>query len=143
MEGHSWLVRRAETRLGAQLGNLVYIASARRIRWSWLAPCLVIGFTYGVLGELFGAPRSNHTPDLFANIPLFILVSVLTGFLLWGLTFIWSFRKLLVFDGRLVTMVARAATTQVFPWHQINAGSIHTVTTPDGPARPCCWRHRS
>lgn len=132
MDGRNWLVRRAEKRLGPKLGNLVYIASTRRIRWGWLLPCLAIGFVYGVIGEFIGGPRSTRTPDRFQDIPMFITVSVLTGLVLWAISFALAFRKLLVFDAGIVTSYAQKAGTRVFPWHQVNPASIRAVTTQDG-----------
>ncbi|MGP9501995.1 hypothetical protein ACT3TS_07250 [Specibacter sp. AOP5-B1-6] len=132
MDGRNWLVRRAEKRVGPKLGNLVYIASTRRIRWSWLLPCLAIGFIYGVIGEFIGSPRSTRTPDRFENIPMFIVVSALTGLVLWAITFAFAFRKLLVFDGGIVTSYVQKAGTRVFPWHTVNPASIRAVTTQDG-----------
>lgn len=132
MEGRNWLVRRAETRLGPHLGNLLHVASTRRIRWSWLAPCLAIGFIYGVIGEFIGSPRSTRTPDRFENIPMFITVSALTGLVLWGLTFAFAFRKILVFERGIVASYAQKAGTLIFPWHTVNPASIRAVSTADG-----------
>lgn len=132
MDGRNWLVRRAEKRLGPKLGNLVYIASTRRIRWGRLLPCLAIGFVYGVIGQFIGSPRSTRTPDRFENIPMFITASVLTGLVLWVITFAFAFRKLLVFDGGIVTSYAQKTSARVFPWHEVNPASIRAVATKDG-----------
>ncbi|MCU6480374.1 hypothetical protein [Arthrobacter sp. A2-55] len=135
MEGRNWLVRRAEARLATEMGGLVYIASSRRIRWTWLLPCMVLGFVYGVIGQFVISPRSSATtPDRFGNIPLFLVTSVLTGLVLWALTFAIAFRKLLVFDGGMVTTYAQQSTTRVFPWADVNPASVMAVTA--GPAGP-------
>lgn len=133
MNGRNWLVRRAEKRLSPQLGGLVYVASSRRVRWSWLLPCLVAGFVYGIIGQFITTSRSTDlTPDRFENIPLFVVVSFLTGLILWGITFTFAFRKLLVFEGGIVASFASKSATKVFPWHRVNVASIRAVTTQDG-----------
>jgi hypothetical protein len=133
MRGRSWLVRRAEKRLGPQLGNLVHVAAARRIRWSWFLPCLLIGFIYGVISQFIAAPRTTDTtPDRFGNIPLFIAVSALTGLVLWLLTFAMAFRKLLVFDGGLAASFSTEYSTRIFRWSQLHPASIQAVAARDG-----------
>jgi hypothetical protein len=133
MQGHNHWVRKAEERLGAELGQLRYVATSRRIHWGWLLPCLAIGFVYGVLSQFISSPRStDRSPDRFEDIPLFIVVSVLTGLVLWSLTFAFSFRKLLVFDAGIVTSFFQKATTRIFYWNQVNPDSIKAVTSHDG-----------
>lgn len=95
-----------------------HVGASSRIYWSWLLPCLLAGFIYGVIGEFINSPRSSdRTPDRFENIGQFIVVSLLTGLVLWALTFAFAFRKLLVFDGGIVTSFAQKASTRIFYWN--------------------------
>ncbi|MEO8222242.1 MAG: hypothetical protein ABI563_15825 [Specibacter sp.] len=115
------------------MGQLRHVSASSRIYWSWLLPCVAIGFVYGVIGEFISSPRSSdRTPDRFENIGLFIVVSLLTGLVLWGITFGFAFRKLLVFDAGIVTSFAQKTTTRVFYWNQLNPGSIRAVESHDG-----------
>ncbi|POH73892.1 hypothetical protein [Arthrobacter glacialis] len=133
MHGRSFWVRRAEQRLGPELGQLRHVAASRRIHWAWLVPCIAIGFVYGVIGQFISSPRStDRTPDRFEDIPLFMVVSLLTGLVLWSLTLAFSFRTLLVFDAGIVTSFAQKATTRIFYWNQVNPESIKAVTSQDG-----------
>ncbi|MHA7304324.1 hypothetical protein ACX80E_03625 [Arthrobacter sp. TMN-49] len=133
MHGRSFWVRRAESRLGPELGQLRHVAASRRVHWAWLLPCLALGFIYGALSQFISSPRStDRIPDRFEDIPLFIVVSLLTGLVLWSLTFAFALRKLLVFDAGIVTSFAQKATTRIFYWNQVNPDSIKAVTSHDG-----------
>lgn len=133
MHGRNWLVRRAEQRLAPELGRLAYVASSSRIFWSWLLPCLVAGFIFGTIGQFVTpANTSDHTPDRFQNMPVYLITCVLTGLVLWSLTFGMAFRKLLVFDGGLVASYAQERTTRIFRWSQVSPESIKMVTSHDG-----------
>jgi hypothetical protein len=131
MHGRNWLVRHAERRLGPELGALRYVATSSKVYWKALPPCLAVGFTYGAVGE-FVTPRSSRDPGLFTDLPMYVLVSALTGLVLWSLTLLMSFRKLLVFEGGLASRIARKHTTLVFPWSEIDAATIKAVTTAEG-----------
>jgi hypothetical protein len=131
MRGRNWLVRRAERRLGPELGALRFVAISRKVYWKALPPCLAVGFAYGAVAE-FVTPRSSRAPGLFGDVPMYVLVSTLTGLVLWSLTLLMSFRKLLVFDGGLAARTAQKHTTLVFRWAEIDAASIKAVTTARG-----------
>ncbi|WP_115788196.1 hypothetical protein [Arthrobacter silvisoli] len=131
MRGRNWLVRRAARRLGPELGALRFVATSSKVYWKALLPCLAVGFAYGAVGE-FVTPRSSREPGLFSDVPLFVLVSLLTGLVLWSLTLLMSFRKLLVFDGGLAARIARRHTTLVFRWSEIDPATIKAVTTAEG-----------
>ncbi|WP_120521667.1 hypothetical protein [Arthrobacter celericrescens] len=131
MHGRSWLVRRAEGRLGPELGALHFVATSSKVYWKALLPCLAVGFAYGAVGE-FVTPRSSREPGVFSDVPMYLLVSTLTGLLLWCLTLLMSFRKLLVFDGGLAARIAQKHTTVVFRWSDIDSATIKAVTTAEG-----------
>ncbi|MGP0224541.1 hypothetical protein [Paenarthrobacter sp. NCHU4564] len=132
MRGRNWLVRGAEQRLGPELGELRFIASSRHIYWKALLPCLAVGFVFGVIGEFITPIRSTRNPAHFSDPVLFVVASILTGLLLWSMSLLGSFRKLLVFQGGLVARYAQPRTTIVIPWKDIAPESIKAVTTPDG-----------
>lgn len=137
MHGRNWLVRRIERRLGAELGQLRYVASSRRIFWKALAPCLIVGFVFGTIAEFISPIRSTRQAGHFNDPALFVSASILTGLVLWSITLLGSFRKLLVFDGGIVAKYSQASTQLVFPWNDIVPRTIKAVTTTDGtePAR--------
>lgn len=137
MHGRSWLVRRAERRLGHELGPLRFVAISSKVYWKALLPCLAVGFAYGTVGE-FVTPRSSREPGLFTDLPMYVLVSALTGLVLWSLTLLMSFRKLLVFEGGLAARFAQKHTTRVFRWADIDATTIKAVTTAEGTTPPGC-----
>ncbi|WP_024818958.1 hypothetical protein [Arthrobacter sp. 31Y] len=144
MHGRNWLVRRIERRLGPELGQLRYIASSRRIFWKVLLPCLVVGFVFGTIAEFVSPIRSTREAGHFNDPAFFALTSILTGLLLWSMTFLGSFRKLLVFDGGLVAKYSQASTRLVFAWSDIVPSTIKAVTTVDGtdPDRRLAARHK-
>ncbi|MCA4135198.1 hypothetical protein [Arthrobacter sp. M4] len=133
LDGRTWLVRRAEGRLDPELGRLRFIASSRHIYWKALLPCLVAGFLLGTINEFVTPGRSAREPGLFQDLPLFLLISVLTGLVLWSLTLLRSFRKLLVFDGGLVTGFSQPQLTKIFRWSDVDATSVRAVTASSGP----------
>lgn len=134
MTARSWLVGRAEKRLASTLGNLRFVGTAKRIRWTWLLPCLALGFAYGIAAQYINTGKSSDysTADQFSNIPLFVLTSVVTGFLLWALTFTMAYRRLLVFDGGLAASIATKTSLRVFPWTTIDETSIAAFTAANG-----------
>ena len=132
MHGRNWLVRRVERRLGPELGQLRYIASSRKIFWKVLLPCLVVGFVFGTIAEFVSPIRSTREAGHFNDPAFFALTSILTGLLLWSMTFLGSFRKLLVFDGGLVAKYSQSSTRLVFAWDDIVPSTIKAVTTLDG-----------
>ena len=132
MRGRNWLVRRTERRLGPELGQLRHVASSRRIFWKLLIPCLAVGFLFGVIGEFVTPATSTREPGHFADPVLFIVASTLTGLILWSMTLLGSFRKLLVFDGGIVARYSQRHSSLVFPWAEIPPAYIKAVTTADG-----------
>ncbi|MGJ3190685.1 hypothetical protein [Paenarthrobacter sp. FR1] len=132
MHGRNWLVRRVERRLGTELGQLRYVASSRRIFWKALVACLIVGFVFGTIAEFVSPIRSTRQPGHFNDPALFATASILTGLVLWSMTFLGSFRKLLVFDRGIVAKYSQASTQLVFPWNDIVPGTIKAVTTADG-----------
>ncbi|KUM35763.1 hypothetical protein [Arthrobacter sp. EpRS71] len=132
MHGRNWLVRRVERRLGPELGQLRYIASSRKIFWKALLPCLVVGFAFGTIAEFVSPIRSTREAGHFNDPAFFALTSILTGLLLWFMTLLGSFRKLLVFDGGLVAKYSQSSTRLIFAWGDIVPGTIKAVTTVDG-----------
>jgi len=132
MHGRNWLVRRVERRLEPQLGRLRYVAASRRIFWKMLVPCLVVGFVFGTIAEFISPIRSTREAGHFNDPLFFVLTSILTGLVLWSMTFLGSFRKLLVFDGGMVARYSQKHTLLVFPWADIAPASLKVVTTVDG-----------
>jgi len=132
MHGRNWLVRRVERRLGPELGRLRYVASSRKIFWKVLLPCLVVGFVFGTVAEFISPIRSTREAGHFNDPAFFALTSILTGLLLWSMTFLGSFRKLLVFDAGVVAKYSQKHTTLVLRWNDVVPGSIKAVTTIDG-----------
>ncbi|UKA50103.1 hypothetical protein LFT48_00710 [Arthrobacter sp. FW305-123] len=132
MHGRNWLVRRVERRLGPELGQLRYIASSRKIFWKILLPCLAVGFVFGTIAEFVSPIRSTREAGHFNDPAFFALTSVLTGLVLWAMSLLGSFRKLLVFDRGMVAKYSQKHTTLVIPWHDIVPVSIKAVTTADG-----------
>ncbi|MFK0041258.1 hypothetical protein ACIQTW_15600 [Paenarthrobacter sp. NPDC090517] len=132
MRGRSWLVRREERTLGPELGRLRYVASSRRIFWKALIPCLVVGFVFGTIAEFVSPIRSTREAGHFSDPALFVTAGILTGLVLWGMTLMGSFRKLLVFDRGMVAKYSQKHTRVVIPWSDIAPESLKTVTTGDG-----------
>ncbi|BCW42927.1 hypothetical protein StoSoilB5_01110 [Arthrobacter sp. StoSoilB5] len=132
MRGRNWLVRRTERRLGPELGQLRHIASSRHVFWKLLIPCLAVGFLFGAIGEFITPTTSTREPGHFADPGLFIVASTLTGLVLWSMTLLGSFRKLLVFDRGIVARYSQTHSTLVFPWAEIAPAYIKAVTTADG-----------
>jgi hypothetical protein len=132
--GRTWLVRRAERLYGDQLGQLRHSELSWHIAWTWLPPLVVVGFIYGTIFQFTGRPSSQRDPALFADVPLFLTTSLLTGLVLWSLTLFWSFRRMLVFDGGLLYGYARKHTARAIFWPDLDPGSLRTVEAPAGVA---------
>ncbi|MFJ6457004.1 hypothetical protein [Paenarthrobacter sp. NPDC091669] len=132
MHGRNWLVRRIERKLAPDLGQLRYVASSRHLYWKVLIPCLVVGFIFGTIAEFVSPIRSSREAGHFNDPAFFVLTSILTGLVLWSMTLLGSFRKLLVFDGGMVAKYSQKHTLVVIPWADITPGTIKAVTTPDG-----------
>ena len=132
MPAHNRLIRRVESRLGPELGRLRYVASSRKIFWKVLLPCLVVGFVFGTIAEFISPIRSTREAGHFNHPAFFVLTSVLTGLVLWSMTLLGSFRKVLVFDRGIVAKYSQKHTTLVIPWRDVVPGSIKAVTTADG-----------
>ena len=84
------------------------------------------------MGEFISPPTSTREPGRFEDPVLFIVASTLTGLVLWSMTLLGSFRKLLVFDGGIVARYSQQYTTLEFPWAEIAPAYIKAVTTADG-----------
>ncbi|MGO4147468.1 hypothetical protein AB4Y77_20495 [Paenarthrobacter sp. YAF11_1] len=132
MHGRNWLVRRVERKLAPELGQLRCVASSRHIYWKVLIPCLVVGFIFGAIAEFVSPIRSTREAGHFNDPAFFVLTSILTGLVLWSMTLLGSFRKLLVFDGGMVAKYTQKQTLVVIPWADITPGTIKAVTTADG-----------
>ncbi|MCT9872041.1 hypothetical protein [Paenarthrobacter aurescens] len=132
MHGRNWLVRRVERKLGPELGKLRHVASSRRIFWKVLIPCLAVGFIFGTIAEFVSPIRSTREAGHFNDPVLFITASTVTGLVLWSMTFLGSFRKLLVFDLGIVAKYSQKQTLLVIPWRDIAPATIKAVTTADG-----------
>jgi len=131
MRGRNWLVRRVERRLGPDLGRLRYVASSRRIYWKALIPCLLVGFLFGSIAEFVSPLRSTREAGHFSDPVLFVVASTLTGLVLWTMTLLGSFRKILVFDQGIVAKYSQKSTRLVFPWTDLVPGTLKAVTTAD------------
>lgn len=130
--GRTWLVRRAERRYGGRLGRFRTSALSWRIAWKWLPGLLLAGFVFGAIAQFTGQPTSSRDPALFSDLPLYILTSLLTGVILWSMTLLWSFRRLLVFDHGLLYGYARKHTARAIFWPDIVPGSLRAVEAPPG-----------
>ena len=131
MRGRNWLVRRVERRLGPDLGRLRYVASSLRIYWKALIPCLLVGFLFGSIAEFVSPLRSTREAGHFSDPVLFVVASTLTGLVLWTMTLLGSFRKILVFDQGIVAKYSQKSTRLVFPWTDLVPGTLKAVTTAD------------
>ncbi|WP_426997680.1 hypothetical protein [Pseudarthrobacter sp. N5] len=127
-----WLVRRAERQYASQLGQLRHGELSWYIAWRWLPGFVVAGFVVGIIAQFTGSPTSSRDPGLFYDIPLFVLVSLLTGLMLWSLTLFWSFRRLLVFDRGLLYRYSQKHTARAIFWEDIDPGSLRAVVSADG-----------
>ncbi|SDW96434.1 hypothetical protein SAMN04487912_10622 [Arthrobacter sp. cf158] len=132
MRGRNWLVRRTAHRLRPELGELRHVAQSRHIFWKALLPCVAVGFVFGTIAEFVSPIRSTREAGHFNDPAFFALTSILTGLVLWSMTFLGSFRKLLVFDGGMVAKYSQASTRLVFTWSEIAPKTIKAVTTADG-----------
>jgi hypothetical protein len=132
--GRNWLVRRAERLYGDKLGRLRHSELSWHIAWKWLPPLVAVGFIYGTIFQFTGRPSSQRDPALFADVPLFLATSLLTGLVLWSLTLFWSFRRVLVFDRGLLYGYAQKHTAQAVFWPDLDPKSLRTVEAPAGVA---------
>ncbi len=130
--GRTWLAARAERLYGGRLGRLRHSELSWRVAWKWLPALLAVGFLYGTVFQFTGGPTSQRDPELFSDIPLFILTSVLTGLVLWSMTLLWSFRRLLVFDRGLLYGYAQKHTARAILWEDLDSASLRTVVAPIG-----------
>ncbi|SDD74354.1 hypothetical protein SAMN05216410_0109 [Sanguibacter gelidistatuariae] len=97
------------------------------VHWGAFVPCILIGFFYGAIAEYVSfTPR---VPDRFTNIPLYVLVSALAGLVMVAITFAWSVRTVLLFDGGLVFLFSQKTTTRVIGWHTVPAASVRALWT--------------
>ena len=131
-QGRTWLVRRAERLYGSRLGRFRSSALSRRIAWKWLPVLLLAGFVFGAVAQFTGQPTSSRDPALFSDLPLYVLTSLITGLILWSMTLLWSFRRLLVFDHGLLYGYARKHTARAIYWQDIEPGTLRAVEAPPG-----------
>jgi hypothetical protein len=130
--GRTWLVRRAERLYGGRLGRFRTSALSWRVAWKWLPVLLLAGFVFGAIAQFTGQPTSSRDPALFSDLPLYVLTSLITGLILWSMTLLWSFRRLLVFDHGLLYGYARKHTARAIFWQDILPGSLRAVEAPPG-----------
>lgn len=131
-KGRSWLVRRAERLYGGRLGRFRSSGLSWHVAWKWLPGFLLAGFVFGAVDQFTGQPRSSRDPALFSSLPLYLLTSLGTGLILWSMTLLWSFRRLLVFDHGLLYGYAQKHTARAIYWQDIVPGSLRAVEAPPG-----------
>ncbi|HEY8699929.1 MAG TPA: hypothetical protein VIM08_03030 [Arthrobacter sp.] len=131
--GGTWLVRRAERLYGPRLGRLQHSELSWNISWHLLPWFVAAGFFFGAIAEFTGQPTSSRGPGMFSNVPLYIAASVLTGLIMWSLTLLWSFRRLLVFDRGLLYRYSQKHAARAILWQDIDAGTLRSVVAPAGP----------
>lgn len=90
------------------------------------------GFVFAAVAKFTGQPTSSRGPGLFSNLPLYAVASILTGLVLWSLTLLWSFRRLLVFDRGLLYRYSQKHAARAIFWEDIDAGSLRSVVAPAG-----------
>lgn len=131
-QGRTWFVRRAERLYGSRLGRFRYSGLSWHVAWKWLPLLLLAGFIFGAVAQFTGHPTSSRDPALFSDLPLYLLTSLSTGLILWSMTLLWSFRRLLVFDGGLLYGYAQKHTARTIYWQDIVPGSFRAVEAPPG-----------
>lgn len=131
-DGRTWLVRRAERLYGPQLGQLQHSELSWHISWKLLPWFIAAGFVFGAIAEFTGQPTSSRAPGLFSNLPLYVVASLLTGLLLWALTLLWSFRRLLVFERGLLYRYSQKHAARAIFWQDIAPGTLRAVAAPQG-----------
>jgi hypothetical protein len=130
--GRTWLARRAERQYGQELGLLRYTELSWHISWKLLPWFIGAGFVFAAVAEFTGQPTSSRSPGLFSNLPLYAVTSILTGLVLWSLTLLWSFRRLLVFDRGLLYRYSQKHAARAIFWEDIDAGTLRSVVAPAG-----------
>jgi hypothetical protein len=60
------------------------------------------------------------------------MASLLTGLLLWALTLLWSFRRLLVFDRGLLYRYSQKHAARAIFWQDIAPGTLRAVVASEG-----------
>lgn len=130
--GRTWLARRAERQYGQELGLLRHTELSWHIRWKLLPWFIGAGFVFAAVAEFTGQPTSSRGPGLFSNLPLYAVASILTGLVLWSLTLLWSFRRLLVFDRGLLYRYSQKHAARAIFWEDIDAGTLRSVVAPAG-----------
>lgn len=130
--GRTWLVRRAERLYGGRLGRLRSSGLSWHVAWKWLPGFLIAGCVFGAVAQFTGQPTSSRDPALFSDLPFYLLTSLITGLVLWSMTLLWSFRRLLVFDHGLLYGYAQKHTARAIYWQDIVPGSLRAVEAPPG-----------
>jgi hypothetical protein len=130
-DGRTWLVRRAERLYGPQLGQLQHSELSWHISWKLLPWFVAAGFVFGAITEFTGQPTSSRGPGLFSNLPLYVVASLLTGLLLWALTLLWSFRRLLVFERGLLYRYSQKHAARAIFWQDIAPGTLRAVAASE------------
>lgn len=141
--GRTWLVRRAERIYGPRLGQLQHSALSWHVRWKLLPWFIAAGFLFGTIAEFTGQPTSSRGPGLFSNVPMYIAASLVTGLVLWSLTLLWSFRRLLVFERGLLYRYSQKHAARAIFWEDIDAGSLRSVMASDGTDADLLLKTRS
>lgn len=90
------------------------------------------GFVFGAVAQFTGQPTSSRDPALFSDLPFYLLTSLITGLVLWSMTLLWSFRRLLVFDHGLLYGYAQKHTARAIFWQDIVPGSLRAIEAPPG-----------
>lgn len=130
--GRTWLVRQAERQYGQELGPLRHSELSWNISWKLMPWFIGAGFVFAAVAEFTGQPTSSRGPGLFSNLPLYVVASILTGLVLWSLTLLWSFRRLLVFDRGLLYRYSQKHAARAVLWEDIDAGTLRAVVAPAG-----------
>ncbi|WLQ08225.1 hypothetical protein [Arthrobacter oryzae] len=130
--GRTWLARRAERQYGQELGLLRHTELSWHISWKLLPWFIGAGFVFAAVAEFTGQPTSSRGPGLFSNLPLYAVASILTGLVLWSLTLLLSFRRLLVFDRGLLYRYSQKHAARAIFWEDIDAGTLRSVVAPAG-----------
>lgn len=125
-------MRRAERQYGEELGHLRHTDLSWHISWILLPWFIGAGFVFAAVAEFTGQPTSSRGPGLFSNVPLYVAASLLTGLVLWSLTLLWSFRRLLVFDRGLLYRYSQKHAARAIFWEDIDAGTLRSVVAPAG-----------
>jgi hypothetical protein len=102
------------------------------ISWKLMPWFVGAGFVLVAVAEFTGQPTSSRGPGLFSNLTLYLVASLLTGLVLWSLTLLWSFRRLLVFDRGFLYRYSQKHAARAIFWEDVDAGTLRSVVAPAG-----------